>query len=98
MEGGHKIEEGLWNSYPKQRHVHFCRIDVPLSWLGLDVNLEVVQPVLWGLAGGIVVLGVYQRRQTTILPKLLGRCSFINYLNLILDLSSRILSKCNKHV
>ena len=38
VENGDKLEEGLGNSHPEQRHTYFHCITVPLSWLSLDVN------------------------------------------------------------
>ena len=40
VENGDKLEEGLWNYCQEQRNVDRHCITVPLSWLGLDVDLR----------------------------------------------------------
>ena len=70
MENIHKLEEGFWTYRPKQRHVKCYRLTIPISRLGLDVDLEGIQLFHQCLADGRVGLVGDQRRRPMILPVL----------------------------
>ena len=78
VEEGQELEEGLWTSHPKQRHVDRHRLDVPLSRLGFDIDLKRIQLVRRGLAEGWVGFLGDRRRRAPILPKLFWQMQFHN--------------------
>ena len=50
------LEEGFWTSHPKQRHINRYSFAIPLTRLGIDVNLEGICLVHRGLVDGRVEL------------------------------------------
>ena len=56
MKERHELEEGFWNSRPKQRHINCYRLAFLLPRLGLNVDLKGIQLVRRDLDNGRVVL------------------------------------------
>ena len=70
MEERQKLEDGFWNSRPKQRHLNYYRLAILLSSFRLDVNLEGIRIVRRVISDGRVGLVRDRKRSPTILPVL----------------------------
>ena len=92
---GDKLEEVFWTSFPEYRHVDCHRLTVPLSWLGLDADLQQVLFFLRCLTDGYIELVGYWRWRSPILLIIHWNMQFhhLTYLLNILDLSCGILIK-----